>query len=334
MPTVSEFDHAKIVTLRELGWSYGKIAAEMNCSKSTAQRTFQRYTETGKTADKPKSGRPKLLSPRENRIVERKSLANRFLTAPAITAEFQEFCGKKVSVTTIRRCLRNSGLFGRVARRKPLLSAHHRRNRLSFAKRHLHWTFHDWEKIIFSDESRFQLFYSNGRTYVRRRKGEEFKEHCIIPTVKHGGGSIMVWGWLSAAEVGRLERISTSMDSELYQITLQHHLLPMLAQSPHIFQQDNARPHTSRSTRRWFTDHEIEVLEWPSQSPDLNPIENLWDIISRRLQCQTWRKPDELWQKILDIWTALPTDILHGLIASMPSRLQAVISARGGHTKY
>ena len=333
MPRLSEFDRAKVVTLRQLGWGYGKIAEELQCSKSTAQRTCQRYLETGTTADKAKSGRPKLLSPRESRFIERKSLADRFMTAPAIAAEFQEYSQKDVSVTTVRRCLRECGLFGRVARRKPLLSAKNRRKRFLFAKQHLHWTFNDWKKVIFSDESRFQLFYSNGRTYVRRRRGEEFSEKCVIPTVKHGGGSVMVWGCF-AAGVGGLARITTSMNSEIYQGTLQQHLLPMMAQSPFILQQDNAKPHTSRSTRRWFADQGIEVLEWPSQSPDLNPIENLWDIISRRLQCQTWRKPEELWRKILEIWNALPTDILLQLVTSMPSRLQAVVDVRGGHTEY
>ena len=111
MPSVTELDRGRIVTLRELGWSYGKIAAEVHCSKSTAKRTFERFTKTGKIAYKAKSGRPiKLLSPREGRLIERKSLENRFMIARAIRAEFQEFVSKKVSVSTVRRSLNDSGL--------------------------------------------------------------------------------------------------------------------------------------------------------------------------------------------------------------------------------
>ena len=106
----------------------------------------------------------------------------------------------------------------------------------------------------------------------------------------------MVWGCFSADGVGGLARMATNMDSAIYQDTLEQHLLPMVAQSSHIFQQDNTSPHTSRSMRQWFSAHKIEALDWPAQSPDLNPIENLWDIISRRLQSQMWRKPDELWE--------------------------------------
>ena len=256
------------------------------------------------------------------------------MTAPAIRAEFEEFVSKKVSVSTVRRSLNNSGLYGRVARRKPLLNDKHRRKRLDFAKRYRSWTSEDWKKVIFSDESRFQLFYSNGRTYVRRRKGEEFNENCVVSTVKHGGGSVMVWGCFSADGVGGLARMTTNMDSAVYQDTLERHLLPMVAQSSRIFQQDNASPHTSRSTRQWFSAHKIEVLDWPAQSPDLNPIENLWDIISRRLQSQTWRKPDEVWERISHIWNTMSIAITNQLIQSIPYRLQAVIEAHGGHTKY
>ena len=119
-----------------------------------------------------------------------------------------------------------------------------------------------------------------GPTYVRRKKGEEYSANCII-IVKHGGGFIMVWGCFAAEGVKGQARITTSMNSELYQRTLQQHFLPMVAQSPCILQQDNAKPHTSRSTQRWFANQGIEVLDWLSQFPDLNPIENLWNFISR-----------------------------------------------------
>ena len=131
------------MTLHELGWSYGRIAAVVHCSKSTAKRTFERFTKTGKIAYKAKSGRPKLLSPREGCLIERKSLANHFMTAPALRAEFQEFIGRKVSVSTGKRLLNNSGLYGRVARRKPLLNDKHRRKCLNFTKLYQTWTSED-----------------------------------------------------------------------------------------------------------------------------------------------------------------------------------------------
>lgn len=238
-----------------------------------------------------------------------------------IRAEFQEFVGQKVSVSTVRSSLNNLGLYGWIAWRKPLLNDKHQRKRFDFAKRYQSWTSEGWKKVIFSDESRFQLFCSNGRTYVRWRKSEEFNENCVVSTVKHSSERFGDGMGMSLADgVGGLARMTTNMDSAVYQDTLEQHLLSRVAPSSRIFQQDNS-PHMPRSMRQWFSAHKIEVLDWPAQSPDLNPIENLWDIISRRRQSQTWRKPDELWERICHIWNTMLITITDQLIQSIPCHL-------------
>lgn len=101
------------------------------------------------------------------------------------------------------------------------------------------------------------------------------------------------------------------------------------------FQQDNARPHTAKKTMEWFEENGISLLKWPSKSPDMNPIEHLWSDMARRIrEYPVARSCDELWEQVQEVWEATPYSYLFNLIDSLPRRMQALIDARGGYTKY
>jgi transposase len=322
------------------GQSQKYAARKVKVSQSTASRALKRFSETSHDEDRPRVGRPRLSTPRDDRVLERLSLNNRFRPATRLKEDWEQ-SGMQAGVHTVRRRLSEFGLSGRVARKKPLLTAIQKARRLAFAKKHASWTAEDWEAVLWTDESPFSIFGECGKTYVRRRVGEEFDEQCLQPTVKHGGGKIQVWGCFTAHGVGHLHRITGIMDQHVYKQILVHHLRPSLRQlggmNKLLFQQDNDPKHTAKSIQSYIKQAGYKCLEdWPSQSPDLNPIENLWQELNRLLRQMRPlpKNKDDLFKLLEQAWEEIPQDTLKALVHSMPRRIQAVIEAKGGHTKY
>src|SRR4029434_2105392 len=114
---------------------------------------------------------------------------------------------------------------GRVAKKKPYLRRANKKKILIWAKEHRHWTEEDWKIVLWTDESKFEVFGSHRRTFVRRRIGEKMLEECLPPSVKHGGGNVMVWGCFGAGEVGDLYKVKGILNKEGYHSILQRHTL-------------------------------------------------------------------------------------------------------------
>ena len=120
-------------------------------------------------------------------------------------------------------------------------------------------------------------------------------------------------------------------------ISLSEHVLPFLNRNPGtIFMQDGARPHTARATIQHLNNNNVQMLPWPSKSPDLNPIENIWDALDSKLKKRPAppRTRGQLAQALADEWQRFPQYKIQRLISSMKRRCQACIAARGGHTRY
>ncbi len=158
----------------------------------------------------------------------------------------------------------------------------------------------------------------------------------IIPTVEHGGGSVMVWGCFGASEPGRLAIIDGTMNSAFYQKILKENVWPSVCdlklKCTWVMQQDNDLKHTSKSTSEWLTKNKIKVLEWPNQSPDLNPIEMLWHDLKHLFHARKPSNVAELKQLSKEEWAKIPPQLCERLNASYRKHLIVVVAAKGGTT--
>ncbi|UYV62963.1 SETMAR [Cordylochernes scorpioides] len=227
-----------------------------------------------------------------------------------------------VSPTTISRRLVANGLHScRPLRRLPLTPPN-RRQRLEWCRARSTWMT-EWHRVVFSDESRFCLSSDSRRVRVWRRRGERSNPAAIVerPTVRQRG--IMVWGAIAYDSRSPLLRIQGTMTAQRYvDDVLRPVTLPYLQGVPNaLYQQDNARPHTARISQQALQD--VQMLPWPPYSPDLSPIEHVWDIIGRRLHALPQpRSEDELWQmstivrhlkkfkKVKNLYKWVPRDLI------------------------
>ncbi len=147
----------------------------------------------------------------------------------------------------------------------------------------------------------------------------------------------MIWAAMSSAGVGPLCFLNSTVNAAIYQEILEYFMLPsadkLYEDADFIFQQDLAPAHTTKGTKSWFNDHGVTVLDWPANSPDLNPIENLWGIVKRKMRDTRPNNADDLKAAIKATWASITPEQCHRLIASKPLRIYVVIHAKGGPTK-
>jgi transposase len=324
----------KIIEMHASGHSFRSIGRYLDRDKTMISNMIKKWKEEN-TLDRAKgSGRPRKTSPNTDRFIVRCVKANRFTTIPDLLTNSAL---ANLSMTTIRRRIHESGEFQSYwAARKPLLTPINKAKRLAWCKARVNWTVDQWSNIIWSDESPYVLRY-NAKRRVWRRHNERYSDQCVMRTVKHDV-KIMVWGCFCAHGVGSLTLVDGIMDQYQYMDILENDLLPSVANlfegGGWTFQHDNDPKHTAVNTRNWIIEHQVPLIEWPAQSPDLNPIENLWSILDKRCAGRSPNNAAELYRMLQDEWYSLPEELLTKLVHSMQRRCEAVIEAEGGMTKY
>ena len=274
-----------------------------------------------------------------SRFIRLQHLRNRFETASSTARRTPGRHRQPISDRTVRRRLQEADLRARRPYTGPILTPRHRRNRNQWARNHLRWTRAMWRRVLFTDESKFRLRGADGRTRVWRRVGERFAQCCVQEVDRWGGGGLMVWGGISYHSRSQLHVFPGRVNGQTYRDqVLAPHVMPFFAANPGvtILQQDNARAHTSRVSMTFLQARNVQVLPWPALSPDMAPIEHVWDILGQRVS-RLAAQPQNLQQLQAALqaeWWNIPQRTIQNIINSMRSRCIECVRANGGHTRY
>ena len=336
---LSEFQRGEIIGAWKCNFSVRIIEEVLKYSKSTIQNVISAYKNDGLEKRPSQSGRPIIISERDNHHLIRILNKNRRTNVKELCEDFITSTSTNVSSVTLRRHLHKNNIHGRVGAKKSFINAANKIKRLNWAKTRKNWV-NQWENIIWSGESKFEVFGGDGKKYVWRNPQEKYDPKCLIPTFKSGQESVMVWGCFIRNKLGPLVRLEGKITAKIYIDMLKNNLIPFINslenKENYIFQEDNAPIHTAKIAKKWKEDNNITSLPWPAQSPDLNPIENLWNELDKKVRSHKPlpKNKEELWQILQKEWVKLEKDMYKNLVDSMPRRIAAVIENKGYPTKY
>jgi len=325
-------ERAAIITLHGVGWTGRDIAEAIKCSEQTVSLWVSRWNSTHSLDDAERSGRPRCTTDDTDQSIGILSDKKPTLTPKDIRREMQ----LPVSPHTISRRLDEIGLLGRVQESEHELTEFDLQRRLAFANEHLNKSEDWWARVFFSDETHFYLGH-HGRTYVRRPVGASH-DPKYLRQEKQLHGKVSLWGCICAEGLGHAELYAGSLDSTRHRDILRHSLLASFRQfspgGPWVFQQDNARFHTTPETVTYLHERGVTLIEWPPWSPDFNPIENLWNVLKARVYARFPQSLEEMEQFIREEWEATDLKFISRICRSMPLRLQLLLDNNGHKISY
>ena len=337
-------DVAKVAALSKAGHDNRFISNQTGIKMRTVQRWILKLRDSPDgelPLHRPRSGRPKKTSQRTLNIIRRQVEANPTLTSRVIKNTNPDILGN-VTLRTVQRILHHGlGYTKRTARNKPLVTYKQRIKRLEFARKHMHWNLRQWKNIIWSDESMFTVSTNNAKKVYMRPDSDPFDPKYTYKTIKHPD-KLMVWGCFNYRGVGKIVVLprNQTMNKESYLELISTHLYDSFRKckvrfDKGIYMQDGATCHTAKIIKEYFFFVNINYIEkWPGNSPDINPIENLWAIFKSKLRERDTSSIPKLQAAIYDVWNKLDRKVLKKLASSIPKRLREVVRRKGYPTKY
>jgi transposase len=321
--SLSNLERGKIIAYYDAGMSKRSIATKINRSTSVIRnflRSPENYSER-----KTRGIRRKVSDTAKRRLL--RAASNQITSA----SKLQRSLGLKVSLRRVQQILQKApNLEYRKMKRVPWMNSRNILQRIDWATKHIAWN-SEWESVIFSDEKKFNLDGPDGLMCYWH---DSRKSHLSVGRRVSGGGSVMIWGAFHSCGKSQLAILDGKQTSESYVKTLNNFLLPMIEENHQkslIFQHDNAAIHTAHLTKLWLLLKNIKTMEWPAHSPDLNPIENVWGLLARRVYAEgrVFQSVKELKAVILHEWQTIEIEVMQNLLKGMQDRCLSVLNNKG-----
>ena len=337
---ISVSKRTKILTLHQYcSMTQREIAKLVGVSQASVSCIVRKGSKFGSLSPnrKGRCDRKRKTSPRYEAVLIRESKKNPRKTSDALKKDL-ESAEVSISSSTVRRRLIEVGHMARRPVKKQLLTMAMKKKRYNWALKFKDWTCENRRMVLFSDESHF-FVQGQQSQHVRRTVGEPVTESHINQFVKHPEKK-MFWGCFSYYGIGPLHLVEGMMISAQYIDVLKSRVVPEMSKlfpdGSGLFQQDLAPCHTSKVVKMFLQEKAIQVLEWPGNSPDLNPIENLWSIIKQKLRGRDCTTKEKLIEAVIHVWhhDQDVTGYCQSLVDSMPNRVRNVIKNRGAHIMY
>ncbi|KAI7947474.1 hypothetical protein MJO28_009382 [Puccinia striiformis f. sp. tritici] len=298
--------------MKASGLTVSQVSRLAELPRSTVDSILTRNCERGTVETTKRPGRPRITTDRDLRELKDVLESNR----KTKLSELSDMIQTQVCTRTLRKRIRDLGYNSRVAVKKPYVNDKQKKNRLTFAREHSSWTVTDWERVIWSDESSFEI----------------------------GKNSELCWGAFFGITKTPLVFIPPNQRkaADFIRNVYKPGLIPFLKDKDPdccrrlLLMEDGAPVHTAKLSAEFRAEAKIDKIpNRPSQSPDLNPIENVWKVLKTNIQnFYHPRSVNEMHEALRQAWDDFPSSTLIHIIDSMPSRMQAVIEAEGGPTRW
>ena len=324
--------YARIVALRkEKGFTYAKIASEVGVSKSTVCKYLKMWKTKIPVSEVKPSGRPKKVTERVKRQIRTIITNNPCISSKGIAKKLGKgdkgLNSTNVSARTVRRTLNGMSYANDIPRVVPMLTELQKSKRVDWCKNNKK---KNWDKVIFSDETSIEL----DRCKIRRWHPDGKRPE--VGKSKHSR-KLMFWSVIGINCKAPLFVLKGTVNSEKYIELLEKHFLPWFREKcddTYTFQQDNAPAHVSRKSTSFIQSQSLQILDWPANSPDINPIENIWSILKNEVEKRAPINLAELERIAKEEWTKIPQQKIRKTVKSMGRRIKQVLDRKGGKCDY